>query len=137
MPKKFATYPNEFFDQVRIRLGVANDYQLARAVQIDGSTIKRIREGGLQLSAANLLNIYDHTGWSIEELRSLLYQRIIVRDQWRNITRFFEPELQIKIKPIEETSDVRRAMQRLSRLSNQEPEPFERRQPRADRRIVG
>lgn len=127
MPKKFATYPNEFFDQISKRLGVVNDYQLGRTLHIDASSIKRIRDGKLQLSAQNLLNVYDQTGWSIEELRSLLYQRIIVRGQWPIIQNSI-PNLPIIVKRPEETADVRLAMQRVGRLTKQIPEPFERKQ---------
>lgn len=129
MPKKFATYPNEFFDQIRLRLGVANDYQLARTLQIDANTIKRVRDGSLGLSAANLLNCYDQTGWSIEELRSLLYQRIIVRGQWPIIQNSI-PNLQVQIKPPEDTADVSRELAKVNRLVHQVREPFPPRKQR-------
>lgn len=130
MPKKFATYPNEFFDQISRRLGVVNDYQLGRTLHIDSTTIRRIRNGSLGLSAQNLLNIYDQTGWSIEELRSLLYQRIILRNQWP-ITQDSIPNLQVRIKSPEETADVQRATAKVQRLATQTPEPFERRLAKA------
>lgn len=127
MPKKFATYPNEFFNQIQKRLGVVNDYQMARALHIDASSVKRIRDGTLNLSAQNLLNIYDQTGWSIEELRSLLYQRIIVRGQWPIIQSSI-PDLPIIVKRPEDTADVQRAIAKVGRLNAQIAEPFERKQ---------
>lgn len=74
-PIKEPQYATDFVEALRVHMGARNDAQLARALTIPKGTISKLRNGGLRVSGAHLIVIYDKTGLSIEKLREMLYKR--------------------------------------------------------------
>lgn len=81
-------YPHMFFNWIMKEMCLENDAELARLMEINQSTISRIRSGAshpannklIRVADAHILQLYDATGFSIEQLRSVLYQTKFERD---------------------------------------------------------
>lgn len=105
MENLYKQFPNEFLDQCRAKLGARSDSQMSKLTRIDTSVITKLRHGRFGVSAGVLLAMHAATGWSVEELRSLLYQRELTG------TMFLSPKvrvlLQVKIKPEAQRADHR------------------------------
>ena len=63
--------PDFFLDELRKRLEVSCDSDLAKVLGISASTISKIRRKSIPISANNLLLIHDKSEIPVKELRSL------------------------------------------------------------------
>lgn len=68
-------FPFEFMEYIKRHLEAESDVQLAKALNISTMQVSKIRSGTTRVTSGTLLDIYDHTGLSIEELRTKLYKR--------------------------------------------------------------
>lgn len=67
-------------DQLRARLGVASDAQLARRLDVRAPIISKIRHRRQAVTAAFLVRTHEETGIEVGELRRMLGDR---RRGWR------------------------------------------------------
>jgi plasmid maintenance system antidote protein VapI len=72
MVKKRDLPENKLLDTIKRELDIHNDAHLARLLKAPPSAISKIRYGTSTITAEFILKVYDATGWSIEDIRSLL-----------------------------------------------------------------
>jgi hypothetical protein len=67
--------PNKVLDAVMNKLGLKNDAQLSRALEVAPPVISKIRHYTLPIGATILLRMHEVSDISIRELRSLMETR--------------------------------------------------------------
>lgn len=64
--------PGRLLDTIIQNLGLKNDAQLCRVLEVPAPVISKIRGGKLSVGASMLLRMHDATGLSIRDLRYLI-----------------------------------------------------------------
>lgn len=68
-------YPALLIKGLCEHLGARTNLQLAKCLNMPGSTISKLRSGKLRVSHLHIIRMYDASGLSFECLRAMLYQR--------------------------------------------------------------
>lgn len=66
---------NDLLNAIKETFNLKNDAALARFLDVSAPVISKIRHGYNNIGGDGVLNVYDKTGWSIEKIRALLWQK--------------------------------------------------------------
>lgn len=80
-------YPADLFDFIKKEMNLKNDAELSRLMGINQATLSRMRyqvphsknNAPARVASQHLLALYDGTGISIEELRTVLFRQEFVK----------------------------------------------------------
>ncbi|WP_407307337.1 hypothetical protein [Acinetobacter sp.] len=64
--------PHKLIDSLNQKLGLTRDDMLAKRLGVTNSMLSKVRAQVTGVSPNLILRIYDVSGWSIEEIRSLI-----------------------------------------------------------------
>lgn len=81
--------PDLLLDELRQRLGLRNDAQLSRVLEVAPPVISKIRHRRLPVGASLLIRMHEVSEISIRDLRNLMGDR---RDKFRMSDKSFRPD---------------------------------------------